>query len=68
MRIQSCNYEKNIEDHSEVESSLSFRQYSVETEIRIDVYKGVRTFGLVLVGGSSDQQTPGDSSIYVLKY
>jgi len=67
MRIPSCNSEKNIEDQSEVESSLSFRQYSIETEIRIDVYKGVRTFGLVLVGGSSDQQTPGDSSIYVSK-
>jgi len=67
MRIPSCTSEKNIEEQSEVESSLSFRQYSVETEIRIDVYKGVRTFGLVLVGGSSDQQTPGDSSIYVSK-
>ena len=67
MRIPSCNSEKNVEDQSDLESSLSFHQYSVETEIRIDVYKGVRTFGLVLVGGSSDQQTPGDSSIYVSK-
>jgi len=67
MRIPSCNSEKNIEEKSDVESSLCFRQYSVETEIRIDVFKGVRTFGLVLVGGSSDQQTPGDSSIYVSK-
>merc|ERR1712062_182237 len=46
---------------------LSFKQYSVEKEIRVDVYKGVRTFGLVLVGGASNQQTTGDSSIYVSK-
>merc|ERR1712020_223877 len=58
----------NLEDVKEEQlEELSFRQYSVETEIRIDVYKGVRTFGLVLVGGASNQQTTGDSSIYVSK-
>jgi len=47
--------------------TLSFSQHSIEKEMRIDVYKGVRTFGLVLVGGVSNQQSHGDSSIYVSK-
>jgi len=64
MRIPSYKLEEIKEETLE---ELSFKQYSVEKEIRVDVYKGVRTFGLVLVGGASNQQTTGDSSIYVSK-
>jgi len=64
MKIPSYNLEDIKEEQFK---ELSFKQYSIEKEIRIDVYKGVRTFGLVLVGGSRNQQTPGDSSIYVSK-
>merc|ERR1712110_505415 len=64
MRIPSYNLEDIKEEQLE---ELSFEKYSIETEIRIDAYKGVRTFGLVLVGGARNQQTPGDSSIYVSK-
>lgn len=64
MRIPSYHLEDIKEEQLE---ELTFKQHSIEKEIRIDVYKGVRTFGLVLVGGSRNQQTPGDSSIYVSK-
>jgi len=67
MRIRSYNPEKNIDNKSEKGCELSFQQYSVEKEMRIDVYKGVRTFGLALVGGANNQQSPGDSGIYVSK-
>jgi len=67
MRIRSYNPEKNIDNQSEKGCELSFQEYSVEKEMRIDIYKGVRTFGLALVGGANNQQSPGDSGIYVSK-
>ena len=41
--------------------------FSIENELRIEVYKGARTFGLALCGGENDQRYPGNSSIYVEK-
>jgi len=41
--------------------------FSIENELRIEVYKGARTFGLALCGGINDQRSPGNSSIYVEK-
>jgi len=67
MLIRSYNPEKDIDCQSDKGCELSFQQYSVEKEMRIDIYKGVRTFGLALIGGANDQQSPGDSGIYVSK-
>jgi hypothetical protein len=41
--------------------------FSIENELKIEVYKGARTFGLALRGGVNDQRSPGNSSIYVEK-
>ena len=66
---------KTIEVHCENSASKEIRsgdnsncsKYSIVNEENIEIYKGARSFGLLLIGGANDQQSPGDSSIYVSK-
>jgi len=68
MRIPTYTLEDTV-DHKEegLICPLTINPPSMENEIRIEVYKGARTFGLVLVGGVNNQQFPGDCGIYVSK-
>lgn len=52
----------NVEDHYEL-STHSSGAY----EVQIEIFKGVRTFGLALEGGANNERSPGDNSIYVAK-
>ena len=68
MRIPGYTLEEKVNTKEEVLSChLTLKPPCIENETRIEVYKGARTFGLVLVGGVNDQQTPGDCGIYVSK-
>jgi len=68
MRILPYTLEEKFDrEEEELKSPLTVKPSYVENEIRIEVYKGARTFGLVLVGGVNNQQFPGDCGIYVEK-
>merc|ERR1712038_2167582 len=68
MRILPYTLEEKFDrEEEELKPLLTVKPSYVENEIRIEVYKGARTFGLVLVGGVNNQQFPGDCGIYVEK-
>jgi len=68
MRFPVYTSEEKVNTKEEgLRCPLIFSPSCMQNEIRIEVYKGARTFGLVLVGGVNNQQTPGDCGIYVSK-
>lgn len=67
MKIIPTNSEEKTDKEISSTVNLNCNKYSIENEQRMEVYKGARTFGLLLVGGANDQQVPGDSGIYVSK-
>ena len=52
----------NVEDHFELGTHSSGAN-----EVKIEIFKGVRTFGLALEGGANNAKCSGDNSIYVAK-
>ena len=62
-------YPSGANDNKEIshEEYLQCNKPLIDDEIKIEVYKGARTFGLVLVGGINNPQSPGDCGIYVSK-
>jgi hypothetical protein len=68
MRIQAYTFEDKVNTKEEgLRCPFTYNPPCMENEIRIEVYKGARIFGLVLVGGVDNQQAPGDCGIYVSK-
>merc|ERR1712165_460220 len=64
MKISQFSSDSTVNGKINIEEPL---EYVVDNEIKIEIFKGVRTFGLILVGGATDPQSPGDNGIYVAK-